>query len=166
VEIKASKEIGLVVASEQLLGRSDRAAIILRVAVAYPTGIRLATSAVTRIESDANWNDDIADNGPDGIALGAWWTDTTDVTGVPSNAGFRTPLIVPDQEAEITRVPIQAGGGGNRYEITLWLTPLRPAGGRLRLAVAWPRLEIVNTHHDIEVPSREDLQDRATALWP
>ena len=71
-------EIGLVVASEQLLGRSDQAALILRVAVAYTAGVRLAMSALLRDEAGARWNDDMTSANGDGLELAVRWSDDRD----------------------------------------------------------------------------------------
>ncbi len=161
MEPLAISEAGLVVASEHVLGRSDQAAVILRVAVAYATGLRVNMSAVTKASNEDHWHDDLTGE-PGSIAFTAIWVD--EHGEMPADAA--TALIIPDQESELARRPVQAGGGSNNYEITQWLSPLRSAGGVVRLFLAWPRLDISVQHFDIRVPDRNDLETRTRKLWP
>jgi hypothetical protein len=117
---------------------------------------------VTRTEADELVNDDITGDGVDRICFDAVWKGSDDAMG----EGFSTPIVVPDQDRELTRVPMGAGGGGYHYEISVWLSPLRTDGGTIQLAVAWPRLDVPTTITDITVPPHAELQARTQELWP
>jgi hypothetical protein len=153
----ADNECGVVVAAERLLGRSDRAAVILRTAVAYTSGARLALTALLRDEADGDaWHDVVTSPGPDGLLLGFQWH--------PSPPAPLRPPCVPDYGLDIVASPIGAGGGGTHFTITLWVSPLRPEGGDLDLHLSWGRFGI-ETVTAIAIPDSGTLRAKALILW-
>jgi hypothetical protein len=154
----ADHERGVVVAGEQLLARSDHAAVILRTAVAYTTGVRFTMTALLRTEADGQaWHDAVMSSGPAGLQLAFQWHE------------LPTPPLHPACSAiydeDISRSPIVAGGGGTHYEIALWLSPLRPQGGALDVYVSWQQFAIPLVATSIPVPDRAHLADNVQQLW-
>ncbi len=157
----ANNEVGLVVASEHLLGRSDRAGIILRVAVAYSAGVRLAISAVTKVDNDPHWHDDVVGAGPDGVLFGAAWEGEA----LPRDHPAMRAIALPEQATELAWMPLIAGGGGNHYDVTLWLSPLRTEGGKITLTFSWTRLAIAAFSYALGTPTQRELRRRVLRLW-
>lgn len=153
-------EIGQVAASEQMLGRGDLAAIVMRLAVVYTTGVRITLSALTRQDNDLHWHDDVAgDRTTQGLLLALTWDDRA--TAQPEYGVARTR-----NDRDLSRIPISAGGGGTHYDITVWVSPIRATGGLLHLHLTWLRLGITAAHGSVPIPTRRQLASRRQLLWP
>jgi len=152
-----ASECGVVAATEQILARSDHAALLLRVAVANTTGLQLAMTALLRDPADERWHDDVTSTTGDGLEMNVSWNDPSD--------GHWTPVAVSRYDSHPAMSLIAAGGGGAHYEITLWLSPLPDAGGTLRIYTRWLRLNIIESSASIQIPTRRAIKARAQRLW-
>ena len=63
-------------------------------------------------------------------------------------------------------MPIIAGGGGTHYDLVVWLSPLRDAGGALDLTVDWRRVNVNGASGQILIPTQAVLRNKSQMLWP
>jgi hypothetical protein len=150
-------ECGTVVGTEQVVTRSDHAALILRVAVAFSGGMRLEFTAMSRDERvPLDWVSEMTAVGA-GIELAIGKPDQ----GEPE----LTPILIFQYGDNSERTLVSAGGGDQHYEIVLWFAPL-PAAGELVLSGRWLNKQAVVGSVTLEIPTQSEVRERATMLWP
>lgn len=153
-----SSGCGLVLMAEAMVARSDRAAIILRTAVAYVTGLRVTMTALLRDRvEEHDWQEAMASGNPCGLQLGFQWQ------GLPAPRLY--PATTSVYSTNPARSLIIAVGSGPYYEIAHWLAPLRDRGGALEMHVSWQQLGIATAVTGISIPRKAAVAEASQPLW-
>jgi hypothetical protein len=175
--------VGGVVALELLAARSDKAAVWIGSAVAYPTGtefhieVRWRPELFDVVQRGAPWHFQPTAAGelPDELFRAGFefadgskaTTLGTGITGV--TAGPAVAEAVPEDEAARkprgpVLMPRGGSGGGQSWSHGLWLWPLPPPG-RLSFVCEWPALGIELTRAEIPSPPIREAAARSRELW-
>jgi hypothetical protein len=149
-----------------VLGRGERAALVLRGLEVYPNGVVLDVEILLnpRVEHDMRgmmlWH-----GGGDMPRLGVEYADgrragaSAPVFGtifgaVRDDAGLPTEPIL---------MPRGGGGGGAQFSFSQWLYPLPE--GPLKIYATWPTIGLDETMVEIAGDEIEAAATRATVLW-
>lgn len=170
--------LGGVVALELLLARSDRAAVVVASATAYPAGVEFTVDVRHLPEEEADsaakwrgppWHYPYGEGGelPDELLrLGVEFADGAKVTtlrpGLPSPDVWRAGAAEPPSGP----VLIAQGGSGStgRWTQTFWLWPL-PPDGPLSFVCEWPAADIGLSRANVERTLLRDAASRSQTLW-
>lgn len=147
--------LGGTVPMEQLLARSDQAAIALRGITAYADGMELTIVAARRHQPRS---DEFLHHMPfdRDIHIGLQYADGRQLRSVGWNSrGSGEGGIWPDG----------GGGGGQQYEQRLWVWPLPPPG-ELAVVVEWTDFGIRETWRWLDATPIVEAAARAAAVWP
>jgi len=151
-------ECGITLGSEQLLGSSPSAAVVVRSIVAYSDGIRLTLSLHTRRPLGDDWNDLVDGRGAGSLRISY---------GYPADgrARFHAPTATPDDTETPAELLLAGGGDGDFAECTvaLWIAPRRP--GTFRVATRWPDEDIAEAHHDYTVPTDDECAEKIVPIY-
>lgn len=168
-------ELGVSVPLSLVLARSDRAAVALRSATAYSTGVLFDLVAVARglPEREANrlfQEQHLAGEEEPSDAMLRIGFELPDGTRVSNLGRGRRPLDPAAEPDGPVLNPCGGGGGsagGGRVEMqhSYWLWPL-PVPGLLRVYVEWPALEISLSSVEVESEPLLEAAARSQPLWP
>ena len=148
------------------VARTDKAAVVVRSIVAYPTGMEF--SLATRLReargghlmhpfgygpSDSGSADRL-------LRFGVQFSDGSKATTVG-----HMPMPMPmDREPSIYLGQHGGSGRAHGWDFTFWLWPLPPPG-RLIFVAAWPAEGIPETRVEIDADAIRDAASQAEVLW-
>jgi hypothetical protein len=147
-----------------VLWRDDELVIVLRDVEAHRTGVVFGITLLHRRGSIDPFSFHAAMGGAstDSLRLGVGFADGRR-TSIEDQVGrMWNPLEPPDGPLLMFRGG--SGGGGNRFEMRLWLWPLPPPGD-LTLALEWSSRGVPETIHVIDAQTILDAAERAEHLW-
>jgi len=150
-------QVGVVVGSQVLLARSERAAIVLHVLIGYPDGIAVELGLHRQHATDggrlAFEVDD--ESRPDRFRIGFAFGDPAQP--VP----LSTPL---GSGREVGWYQQMASGTDLSYMSRLWISPY-PVGGSLLASCDWKEEGIETATTRLAVPGPEDVEMETVRLW-
>ncbi|GIM96107.1 hypothetical protein [Paractinoplanes toevensis] len=151
-------ECGITLSSEQLLGSSSSAAIVVRSIVAYSDGIRLSWSFHTRRPLGDAWDELTNGQRPGSLKISYGYL----ADGPPP---FQAPVVWPETSSVESELLSAAGGDGDFAEctVTLWVSPRKP--GTFRLAALWPDEGISQVLHDYAIPTDEQCSEKVVKIY-
>lgn len=158
-------EPGELVPLRGVVARSERAAVVLRFAIAYSTGYQLDLAVHIR---DADRHIDVigARRGPlwdreeipdEVLGLGIELPDGTKATNLDR------PPAVPGPAPDLS-FRVSGGGGGASWDFKAWAYPL-PLTMSVNLVREWPEFKIPLTHYPIDGEEIRTAATRSTPLW-
>ena len=151
-------ECGITLTSEQLLGSSASAAVVVRSIVAFSDGIQLAWSFHTRRPLGDAWDE--LNNGHGAGSLKISY-------GYPADgpAPFHVPIFMPQGGELETQVLFAGGGDGDFAEFshTVWVSPRKP--GPFRIAAIWPDEGIPEVRQDHVIPTDEQCSEKIVKIY-
>jgi hypothetical protein len=179
---------GGVVALELFLARSEKAAVVIESATAYPTGVEFTIDVRWREQSpEWRWSRfehhrSRSSELPDELfRAGVQFADGSKATTLES--GLDVPVAVSDaediafggvsavadnEESQVPEGPVLSprggGGGGQRYSQSFWLWPLPPEGP-LTFVCEWPALDIGLSRVEIDSALIREAAARSRTLW-
>lgn len=156
-------ELPVSVPLELLVGRSERAAVLLGSVRAYSTGVELEVTMLVREQPvQMFFNPLHLHPGQDKATILRFAIVCADGSRAESERGFPG-----DPEAEPARVltPTGGGGGGGRWQHGLWLWPLPPPGP-IEAVCAWPALGIPETRARFDAGPILEAAGKVERLWP
>jgi hypothetical protein len=164
-----------VVALELTVARSDRAAVLVESASAYPTGVELALEIRWRdadfdvFHSGIRWYTEGGELPDELVRFGVQLPDGSKATTL--GTGASAPVAVAaDAQAALAQPTgprlVQRGGAGSSrgWSQALWLWPLPPEG-QIELVCEWPALGIALTRTPLETAPILDAARRSEQLW-
>jgi hypothetical protein len=134
-------ELGRLLLADELAAVSDpRAALVLRSAVAYSTGVQLHLEAIVgpAEQAPSDWVSQLDGTDPDGIKAGFWFEERTTPVPVLTHSLATKPAWTTEG----------AGGGGRIHSWASWVSPLSP-DGLLHLTLSWMRYGILPTEREL-----------------
>jgi hypothetical protein len=158
--------LGAWVPAQQLLAKTESAAVVLRGLCAYPNGFEVQVSFLSRPPQTPQLHQQFftryqAGHGP---RFGFEFSDGRRVGHSTEHGGFDVPKDDNGIPTEPVLLPRGGGGGGGEWKQTFWVWPLPPPG-RLVLHFDWPDQKIPDT--SVELDGREVRQagENAVELW-
>ena len=149
-------ESGPVLGTQLVLGRSDKAVILLHVLLGYPSGIKAYLGVHLRVPmTDRTWLDELRDGDrPGGLRLGFAYSEPAQLRPPRSSFGSAQPVWGLE------------GSSGTElsHQGWLWLSPYPPSG-QLVMAAAWPDQGVEATSSSLTVLSPEEIERRTMRLW-
>jgi hypothetical protein len=149
----------------QVIGRSDRAVVVLTDLRPFPTGVMLRVLVWIRIEGD----DDYVDV-PSGLLHHRPGDQRAFRLGFELADGRRATNLARPRWTDEDPGPVLltrgggAGGPHGQAEAELWLWPLPPPG-RLRVVCEWPAYGIAETSLELDATELVDAAARARPVW-
>jgi hypothetical protein len=160
--------VGGVVGVEQVIGRSERAAIYLTALVAYPTGVSLTVEVMTKPGVDflafemmhprAHRSNGEPD--PELLRIGISFPDGRKAT----NLAFKRDATDPDPQRDLLLMPGGGSSGGHYSQQDYWAWPLPPAGP-VTFVCEWPALEIAESSVELDGELIRAAAERARSVW-
>lgn len=145
-----------------VLGKSDRAAVLLTDVVAYPAGMIINMIATSRLDPSPfspGGMRPAGRRGPmHGVRLGILFSDGSKV----ANTSFLHHPGPP--EGRILR-PQGGSGGGRGFRWTFWSEPL-PSPGSMRFVCDWIEAGIAETSAELDAGPVLEAAAKATPIWP
>jgi hypothetical protein len=172
--------IGAVLPVQELIGRSEEAAVCLTRIVAYPLGFEVTLDAFTRSlsrgyafdDAIADWHRGEQDRPPPQLLrYGIEFADgrkSSNIGGMFGGTVFAMSAAdesAPDPAKDICLVPGGGYGGGRRSRQEVWVWPLPPPGP-VAFVCEWPRYEIPETRVTVEANLIREAAGLAEAIWP
>lgn len=157
---------------ELIIGRSDRAVVMLTGVRAFPSGLSMTLSVRTRVRMRRfDLNDEVFD-GPYRHDQDDEWRRDRLKWGFEFADGRRATNVDPwDHDVDSARTPDHpvlsggGGGGGDRsVDRDYWLWPLPPQGS-LKVVCQWLMLGIEPTTSDIDADQVVAAAARAVSVW-
>lgn len=160
-----------VVPVELIIGRSDRAVVMLTGIRAFPTGLAMNVAVRTRARSrHFDLNDEVFD-GPYRHDHDPDWLRDRFKWGFEFADGRRATNVDPWVDIEVDQLPdhpVLSGGGGGGSDRSVdrdyWLWPLPPPG-RLKVVCQWLKLGIEPTSSVIDADQIAAAAQRAVPAW-
>jgi hypothetical protein len=163
------ESVGGVVRVEQVVGRSEKAAIYLTSLIAYPIGFELTTEVVTkpgvdflafemmhpRAHRSSNGEPD-----PELLRIGISFSDDRKAT----NLAFKRDATDPDPQRDLLLMPGGGGSGGHYSHQDYWVWPLPPPGP-VTFVCEWPALEIAESAIELDGELIRTAAERARSVW-
>jgi hypothetical protein len=147
-----------------VLWRGPDVVIVLRDLEAYRTGVAMSLTVLSRdgaIDPMA-WHQSMLGGAEGYLRIGVGFSDGRR-TAIDDRAGRSwSPTEPPDGPILMPRGG--SGGGGNRFDMGLWLWPLPPPGD-LTVAVAWDQQGVPETLHVLDADVILEASRRAEHLW-
>jgi hypothetical protein len=161
--------VGVSVPLDLTLARTDKLALAVPAATAYPNGIVFDVVLLLReqVRDPFEWHpfhpvNEGGELSPKILRLGVQFADGQKATSLGR------PFL-PHDPAELPSGPVLmprgGGGGGRRWDVSFWLWPLPPPGP-LTLVCEWPAREIALTRVEVDNRRLLDASQRAAPLWP
>jgi hypothetical protein len=168
--------LGAVVPLELLLARSDKAAVVIGSATAYPSGVEFTVDVRHLPEEEADpraawrgppWHYPYSQGGelPDELLrLGIEFADGAKVTTL--QPGLPSPDVWRADEPLTGPVLIAHGGSGGtgRWTQIFWLWPL-PPDAPLSFVCEWPAVGIGLSRADVDGALLREAASRSQRLW-
>jgi hypothetical protein len=157
IGVSPEDQCGPVIASQVILGRSDRAAIALHVLIGYPGGIVAKLSANVREPSPhgRQWLEELRSNErPGGFRIAFDYSE-------PSEP-FPMSTPRPDQDP-LWRQEI-GSGSDLAHDSWMWIYPY-PPDGQLIVSCSWSDRGIEVVSNTLAVPTPEEIERRTLRLW-
>jgi hypothetical protein len=172
--------VGALVPVQEIIGRSEEAAICLSRIVAYPVGFEVTLDAFTRSliwgipfdEASSEWHR--GEHGRPPAQLLRYGVEFADGRKATNLGGMLGGTVVgmpinedeePDPAREIRLVPGGGHGGGRHSRQELWVWPLPPPGP-VAFVCEWPKYRILETRVEVDAGSIRDAAKKATEIWP
>jgi hypothetical protein len=150
------------VALNAVLAQTERLAVMITTARAYPTGISFELSLVRRDRPQPDEEPYPFLLGPrrsaGGVRFGIGFADGR-------RAVFDAAAPPPDEPPAIALRSSGGGGGGRRWDVRVWVWPLPPEGP-LTFAFAWPDEGIEEATAEVDSAPIRAAAARAVELWP
>jgi hypothetical protein len=162
--------LGRAVSMEPLVFRSDAAAVLIDRFVVYPTGVEFQVDVRVRVAEHDLWpldwphrrsREDPDEGLPDDLLrLGVIFADQRKATTLD-----RMNPHGEDEPSGPLLWQHSGGGGGHRWEQSMWLWPLPPLGP-LVVVVEWPARGLVETRAQRDAGLLVEAAAQAVELWP
>jgi hypothetical protein len=169
--------IGGLVPFQELIIRSEQAAIAVARIVAYPFGFELTLDVFTRTVG-RSWAFDPhlwegGERPPEELLrYGVEFADGRKASNIGGMVGGTTYAMSasadeeePDPAGEIRLLPSSGHGGGRHSRQELWVWPL-PSPGPLAFVCQWPKHGILESRVEVDAAEIRAASERAAELWP
>lgn len=169
--------MGGVVALELLAAHSEKAAVWIEAATAYPSGVEFEIEVRWRpevfeiVQRGAPWHyqPSLESELPDALfRAGFELADGSKVTTLATGLSAPAPVAIEGQVDQEPGGPVLmprgGSGGGQSWSHGLWLWPLPPEGP-LTFVCEWPALGIALARAEIETARIHDAAGRSKTLW-
>ena len=161
--------VGVTVPLDLTLARTDKLALAVPAATAYPNGIEFEVVLLVReqFRDPFEWHPFHAsmrgaEFSPKTLRLGVQFADGQKATSVDTPFFPRDP---DERPSGPLLMPRGGGGGGRRWDVSFWLWPLPPPGS-LALVCEWPARDIALTRVEVDNEQLLGASQRAAPLWP
>jgi hypothetical protein len=161
MDVAPDDELGITLAFDQLVARSETAAFVLRSIVIYTEGVLATVTIHTRTPSNGRWTTATAGTGGTNLRLALGYPP------LDLDTAFAPPLFPITDATTLRHVVVARGGDGDRgrYEITTWISSNNPTDA-FTVAVAWPDESIEPTTIDVRLPPPAEQQAKIRKIWP
>jgi hypothetical protein len=146
-----------------VIGKSKKAAVVVRDAVAYPQGVSFTIETVSPDEELLRSQFGLGGRmrerplPAEYMRFGVEYADGKKATNIPFGVLDYRPA---------TLLLRQGGGGaGGRMRWSYWLSPL-PTANPFSFACEWPVADISLTHTALDADLLSDAASRSSELWP
>lgn len=171
--------IGAVLPVQELIGRSEEAAISLARIVAYPLGFEVTLDAFTRAlswgwafdERLGEWHSGEQERPPaELLRYGVEFADGRKASNLSGMFGGTVVAMSagdneePDPATDIRLVPGGGHGGGRHSRQEFWVWPLPPPGP-VAFVCEWPRYGIAESRVELEAASIRAAARNAIEIW-
>lgn len=172
--------IGAVLPVQELIGRSEEAAISLARIVAYPVGFEVTLDAFTRAvswgwafdERVGEWHRGEHERPPAELPrYGVEFADGRRASNLGRMFGGTVVAMPaadneePDPSKDIRLVPGGGHGGGRQSRQEFWVWPL-PPHGPVAFVCEWPRYGIPESRVEVAAASIRAAASKAMEIWP
>jgi hypothetical protein len=169
--------IGGLVPVQELIARSEEAAIAFARIVAYPFGFEVTLDVFTRLPSRDfafhHYPGEAGERAPDELLrYGIEFADgrrASDVGGMLGGTTFAMSASADDEEPDPARelrlMPGGGHGGPRHSRQELWVWPLPPPGP-VAFVCQWPKHGIPESRAEVDAAEIRAAAERAVELWP
>ena len=146
-----------------LVGKSDRAAVIVRDAVAYTQGVSLTVETISPdaelLGAQFGLRERMSERSlpPEFMRLGVEYSDGTRATNLPFG--------IADYKPGAVFLRTSGHGGNGRVRWGYWLSPL-PTKDPFTFACEWPHAGIELTLTPLDVTQLTEAASKSRDLWP
>jgi hypothetical protein len=159
--------LGNWVLAQELLAKTDEAAIVLRGLCAYPNGFEFQISFLGRPPHTPQMHHALFARyrGGYGPRFGFEFSDGRRAGQSTRQGGFNVPKDENGIPTEPVMMPRGGGGGGGEFRQNFWVWPL-PPDGPLVLHFDWPDRDIPDTTVQLDGTAVRRAGQSALELWP
>lgn len=165
---RPDNEVAVVVPLSMVLARSDDVAVVVAGVQAHRAGFAFTLSALVRRQPrlDHDVFRQVAGHAPAGerLLLGLEFADGRRGSNIDTATAWPPALAAGGPQA-ISVMDSGGSGGGRRFDLHFWVTPLPPEGP-LRFVLRWDAQQVAEAVVEVDGGLIASAGDQAQELWP